>query len=379
MVEEKQRDLKKLRSSFPMHVREKKGKTVLCAWKLHKSDYYHLHEINSVEKNTNIVCSKLIWNWADDKIKWKKKPYSIHSFDETSEEKKNCTLVTRTGIALRKASIDRRSSRCNRTNNTNETWWQLNRRLQLKMQIELNVFFSLHFQPAYLRWKKLIYLFVFICVRRQQREKSVLYRTMGTGYVENRIAGKCYGVCTIKLIEFCGFRLACALESWKKHEAHFRLLFFFVFFRFSNGIFYLLGNIRFENWKHLCRFQLYVPYPFFVFTAIDHFFLLSAFFCHCHRTFSSVIAIFALVIDRFSIYCIESIYFADISVCVSVHRAQMNNYFIVWLNGFGRCDFSANSHSLWFHWIVFPVSTKFDTFMTSTGICCQLDLCLPRT
>lgn len=53
---------------------------------------------------------------------------------------------------------------------------------------------------------------------------------MGTGYVENRIAGKCYGVCTIKLIEFCGFRLACALESWKKHEAHFRLLFFLCFF-----------------------------------------------------------------------------------------------------------------------------------------------------
>lgn len=161
MVEEKQRDLKKLRSSFPMHVREKKGKTVLCAWKLHKSDYYHLHEINSVEKNTNIVCSKLIWNWADDKIKWKKKPYSIHSFDETSEEKKNCTLVTRTGIALRKASIDRRSSRSNHTNNTNETWWQLNRRLQLKMQIELNVFFfifSLHISDGK-NW--FIYLFSF--------------------------------------------------------------------------------------------------------------------------------------------------------------------------------------------------------------------------
>lgn len=48
--------------SFPIHVRnnnKNREENVLCARKLHKSDYYHLHEINSVEKthtHTQILC-----------------------------------------------------------------------------------------------------------------------------------------------------------------------------------------------------------------------------------------------------------------------------------------------------------------------------------
>lgn len=105
------------------------------------------------------------------------------------------------------------------------------------MQIELNDFFFRFYFSSISAMEKIDLFICFHLCSPMQREKSTLYRTMGTGYVENRIAGKCYGVCTIKLIEFCGFRLACALESWKKGT---KLIFgycFVAFFHFSS-VFY---------------------------------------------------------------------------------------------------------------------------------------------